>query len=587
MNHKNDIVWDEIVSIEPIDDEECFDITLGENDCFNNQPNYIANGLVVHNSGMAANYCDRKNEKEAYEIHPLLEPILGKTYGILCYQEQLMQILNVVGDIPLKDCEIVRKAISKKKVDKFIKYKNQFLEVGQKRLEWTLEKVNELWTYIENFADYGFNRSHAVAYSVISARLLYLKAHYPIEFFTSILSCEEDEEKVKEYKLEAEKFGIQVCRVDINKSKIKFSIMDDKIYIGFANIKGIGEEPAKRIVAGQPYAGFEDFLNRFGTDANIIKPMIGLRVFKDASPVTLFEFSEHYKECTKKRIDRDKRNIQAREKLVDEFTYLVVQAYGLNDPTEEQVEEIRQRAAEHLEKCVSLTDEESTAALAEWITEEEFDIKSWKKTVAKYRKNINSIREKQAEDKPIELKGFEPPGTIDAKLAALFRADPFEAEDRYYGFGWEHMLEKSPDYEGYTFSEFRRRADVEDIAVTIVEVRVIEKPVEKKSKTGNPYYVFQVEDAEWQTEGVTMWEEDYKRFEPELNYWESDSRKGNLLKMRLERPKPPFKNYTFDSPPKAYRHKVVPKDKADDVRMTVMKRPPLIVENPAANYDNA
>jgi len=583
MHNTNEIVWDEIVSIEPAGEQECFDITLGENDCFLDQPNYIANGLVVHNSGMATNYCDRKNGLENYEIHPLLEPVLGKTFGVLVYQEQVMKILNVVGGIPLKDCELVRKAISKKKVEKFIKYKNQFLEEGQKRLEWPLEDVVKLWDYIEAFADYGFNMSHAVAYTYISSRLLWLKAHYPLEFFTAILSCEEDEEKVKEYKLEAEKFGIAVNRVDLNKSKVKFSIVGDSIYIGFANIKGIGEEVAKRIVAGQPYASFEDFLTRFGTDAAVIKPLIGLRVFKDTgmSAVTLYEFAEYYKEQMKKRVDRDKRNVKSRNEIVDDLVFLAVDARGLKGIiTAEQSAEIREQAAAHLDTCVELDDDGCNIALNKWMADclDKFDVKQWKKYVGKYKKNVISIREKQAEDKPVVLKGFEPPGKIDEELAKIFRADPIEAEDKFYGFGWEHMLEKSPDYEGYTFGEFRRRVDLEDIAITVVEVRVIERPVEKKSKTGNPYYVFKVEDAEWQTEGVTMWDEDYKRFESELQYWESDSRKGHLLKVRLERPKPPFKNYTFESPPKAYRHKVIPKEKKDDVRLTIMERPSPTIE---------
>ena len=534
-------------------------------------------------SGMATNYCDRKNGLEHYEIHPLLEPVLGKTFGVLVYQEQVMKILNIVGDIPLKDCELVRKAISKKKVDKFIKYKNKFLEEGQKRLEWPLEDVVKLWDYIEAFADYGFNMSHAVAYTYISSRLLWLKAHYPLEFFTAILSCEEDEEKVKEYKLEAEKFGIAVNRVDLNKSKVKFSIVGDSIYIGFANIKGIGEEVAKRIVAGQPYASFEDFLTRFGTDAAVIKPLIGLRVFKDTgmSAVTLYEFAEYYKEQMKKRVDRDKRNVKSRNEIVDDLVFLAVDARGLKGIiTAEQSAEIREQAAAHLDKCVELDDDGCNIALNEWMADclDKFDVKQWKKYVGKYKKNVIPIREKQAEDKPIVLEGFEPPGKIDEELAKIFRADPIEAEDKFYGFGWEHMLEKSPDYEGYTFGEFRRRVDLEDIAITVVEVRVIERPVEKKSKTGNPYYVFKVEDAEWQTEGVTMWDEDYKRFESELQYWESDSRKGHLLKVRLERPKPPFKNYTFESPPKAYRHKVIPKEKKDDVRLTIMERPSPTIE---------
>ena len=115
--------------------------------------------------------------------------------------------------------------------------------------------------------------------TLIFLRLLWLKTHYPMEFFAAILSCETTDEKIKEYKVEAEKNNLEICAVDINKSNVLFSIVEDKIYIGFANIKGVGEEPAKRIVASQPYSSFEDFLHRFGTDASVLKPLLGSKDF--------------------------------------------------------------------------------------------------------------------------------------------------------------------------------------------------------------------------------------------------------------------------------------------------------------------
>jgi DNA polymerase-3 subunit alpha len=139
--------------------------------------------------GMHDTYCKRKRGEEKYELHPLLEPILGKTYGVMVFQESIMRILNVVGNIPLKDCETVRKAISKKKVDKFKKYKEMFVTNGQKNLSLPEEEVVKLWDQIEAFAGYGFNMSHCVAYTYISARMLYLKAHHPLAFYTSVIDC--------------------------------------------------------------------------------------------------------------------------------------------------------------------------------------------------------------------------------------------------------------------------------------------------------------------------------------------------------------------------------------------------------------
>lgn len=272
---------------------------------------------------MDERFIERKRGRESYTLHPVLQPILGNTYGVLVYQEQIMKILRAVGLIPDIHCEIVRKAISKKKVKIFARYKEMFIKNGQAILGWTFEQVNDLWNQIEAFAEYGFNKAHSVAYAYISSRLLWLKAHYPLEFFTAILSCEKDHDKIKEYKHEAESMGIKLERIKINQSKVRFDIDGDTIYMGFANIKGIGDEVAERIVQYQPYKNFEDFLDRFGTDAKVLKPLIALRTFDDAEPLKLYEYYEYYKQEVKKKEERNKRNLATLQKYREEFLYLV------------------------------------------------------------------------------------------------------------------------------------------------------------------------------------------------------------------------------------------------------------------------
>jgi DNA polymerase-3 subunit alpha len=110
-------------------------------------------------AGMHETFVKRKTGKERYTLHPLLEPILSKTYGVMCFQEDVMKILNVVGNIPLIHCEKVRKAISKKKIEQFAKYKDMFVINGQKNLNYSQDQVESLWSQIESFADYGFNLS--------------------------------------------------------------------------------------------------------------------------------------------------------------------------------------------------------------------------------------------------------------------------------------------------------------------------------------------------------------------------------------------------------------------------------------------
>lgn len=516
-------------------------------------------------------YIERKRGRQEYEIHPLLESTLRSTYGVMCYQEQVMRILNIVGKIPLKDCEIVRKAISKKKEKVFAKYKTMFVENGQQVLSWKEDQVVELWNSIMQFAGYGFNKSHAVAYTYISARLLYLKAHFPLEFFAAALSCEGDDKKIKEYKLEAERNGIIVNRVDLNKSKSNFSIVEDEskirdgkpdldagqIYIGFSNIKGIGKEVADEIVANQPYESFEDFLARFGQDAKVLKPLIALRCF-NGDGLAMFEFYEFYKKEVKRRESRTLRHEETKKNLLAEIEALLLPSIRIDPIT-----------------FCQQTKDMPIGAFTKKIQEQasEFDAAHCKlihKAVVKYNRSVEQYLQKTAEDKPISFDNFEPTGQIDDKIKEILQDVPQAAESLYYGFGWSHPIEKSPDYDGdRTFSQFEIE---EDLIVAQVEVQIIEKPKVKQSKKGNSYYLVKVEDADWNQELVTIWDNDYEIFKEEFEYWESDSRKGLFLKIRVQRPGPGFKSYTFDSPPKHLRHKLVPRDKAADARLIKMRR---------------
>jgi DNA polymerase-3 subunit alpha len=223
---------DEIVSIEEATEhEDCYDISMIANDFYINEPNFIANDIVVHNCGMDTTFIKRKNGEEAYELHPLLEPILGTTYGVMVFQEQVMQVLAAVGDIPLRDCYQVIKLISKKKTAGFAKYQDQFIKVGQEKLGVTKEYMENFFEQIKAFSGYGFNKSHAYAYSYLSARQIYLQTYYPLEFYTSAIRHQADYDKRKLYIIEAIKNGIKVEPLTINLSKETFDIVDDKIYI--------------------------------------------------------------------------------------------------------------------------------------------------------------------------------------------------------------------------------------------------------------------------------------------------------------------------------------------------------------------
>jgi len=521
---------------------------------------------------MDERYIERKRGREQYEIHPVLQPILGKTYGVMIFQEQVMRILRIVGLIPDMHCEIVRKAISKKKVKIFSRYKEMFVKNGQKVLNWTEERVNELWEQIESFSEYGFNKSHAVAYSFLTARMLWLKAYYPLEFFAAILSCEKDDSKIKSYKSEAESMGIQLKRLDINKSKFSFDIVDDTIYIGFSNIKGIGQDIGEQIVAGQPYSGIEDFLTRFGTSAKVLKPLIALRTFQETDLVKTYSYYEYFKSEKKKNEDMNIRFEKTKTKLTEEVRYILSNNCSPEDIHPEDF------IVRFLDEIVAFFHKEKYEKIESCFEDfvESFELNSDKfkqllSVVKKYKKSLEANIKKNEENKLISYEDFKSKGCSDEEMNDLFNDVIQISEEKFYGFSWDHLLEASPDYTGgHTFADF----DSDETAfVRMCEVHVIEKPKEKKSAKGNPYCISIMEDSNSCPQMVTFWQEDWVRFKEELSFWESDSRKGHFLKIRLKKPDPPFKSYTFDAPFKQFRAKEIPAEKADDARLKIMARP--------------
>lgn len=550
--------WEEIESIEEVGEDECYDLSLLEHDYYLNEPNFIADDFVVHNCSMDKIFIERKRGREVYDLHPVLKPILKDTHGVMIFQEQILKILRIVGDIPDMHCEIVRKAISKKKVKIFQKYKEMFVKNGQKVLGWTAEQVDDLWGQIEAFSEYGFNKSHSVAYTLLTARLLYLKAHYPIEFFAGTLNCATDEVKIKEYKREAETFNVKVMPVNINKSKMKFEIVDDVIYMGFSNIKGIGDDVGQKIVDNQPYASFENFLQKFGTEMKVIKPLVCLRLF-EGDPIKLYGYYEYYKDAFKKVDSRNSRFEKTKIKVISEIQSMM----GIY--SEEDVNN-----TETLLNTLITFDEQQFYSHCETnkICE---DLKSLWKIIKKYKKSSEDNKFKNDNQSILSLDEYKlDVNDIDPNILLILREVVQVAESQFYGFSWNHLIETSSDYAGNsTFAEFESD---ETAYVKMCEVQIIEPPKKKTSKNGNSYYEVKVEDANSCINGVTFWEEDYLRFSKDIEFWESDTRKGNFVKIRLKKPDPPFKNYTFESPPKHLRNKLIPEKREDDTRILVMNR---------------
>jgi DNA polymerase III subunit alpha len=205
---------------------------------------------------MIDDYINRKHGRAVYEYpHPILQEILGESYGIMAYQEQVMRIANRLGDIPLERAYKLIKAISKKKTEIIEAERGAFM-AGCKAHKLAEKLAKEIWDLIVFFGGYGFNKSHSSGYALVAYRTAYLKAHYPQEFMAALLTFEMgDTDKVSEYMDECRRMGIEVQPPDINESESDFTVVGDKIRFGLAAVKGIGERAVEAIVAARKAGG--------------------------------------------------------------------------------------------------------------------------------------------------------------------------------------------------------------------------------------------------------------------------------------------------------------------------------------------
>jgi len=197
---------------------------------------------------------------------PCLEPILKETYGVIVYQEQVMQVAQIIGGYSLGQADLLRRAMGKKKADVMVKEKARFIE-GAKKKGFSEADADRIFEILVPFAGYGFNKSHAAAYSVVAYRTAYLKANFPAEFMAANLTNEiTSTDKLPEYIDESRRMGLTIEPPDINRSEKYFTVVEGKIIYGLLGIKGLGDAAADEIVnqrsLGGPYKTFMDFLER-------------------------------------------------------------------------------------------------------------------------------------------------------------------------------------------------------------------------------------------------------------------------------------------------------------------------------------
>lgn len=217
------------------------------------------------NSGMVDEFVQSKHGKKIKYLHPKLKPILEETYGVMVYQEQVMNIAVVLGGFSLAQADELRRAMSKKVPEKMEKMSKLFVE-GASNNGLFPEMATKIFDLMAKFAEYGFNKSHSAAYAMIAYQTAYLKAHFPVEFMAALLSAEfGNTDKISFYIAECKRMGISVLPPDVNQSDLSFTPIKESIRFGLNGIKNVGSVAILSILKAreaEPFRSIYDFCRR-------------------------------------------------------------------------------------------------------------------------------------------------------------------------------------------------------------------------------------------------------------------------------------------------------------------------------------
>ncbi len=218
--------------------------------------------VALYRPGPMANiptYCARKHGLEVPEyIHPKLEPILKETFGVIVYQEQVMQAAQILAGYSLGDADLLRRAMGKKIRSEMQKQRSIFVDgcvergIGKAQAE-------SIFELLERFADYGFNKSHAAAYALVAYQTAYMKANYPVEFLAATMTLDTgNTDKLSEFRAEADRLGIKLDPPSINRSDVAFEVDGNTIIYALAALKGVGRQAVESIIAARKERRFND-----------------------------------------------------------------------------------------------------------------------------------------------------------------------------------------------------------------------------------------------------------------------------------------------------------------------------------------
>jgi DNA polymerase-3 subunit alpha len=213
-------------------------------------------------SGMVDDFINRKHGRADVAFpHPDLEPVLVNTYGVILYQEQVMQIAQVLANYSLGGADMLRRAMGKKKPEEMAKERVKFME-GSSARGVDANQAGGIFDLMEKFAGYGFNKSHSAAYALVSYQTAYLKQKYPAEFMAAVLSAEmHNTDSVVVFIEECRSMGIPIVSPDVNHSQYKFVPLNETIVYGLGAIKGVGEGPIESIITARKDGDFKDLFD--------------------------------------------------------------------------------------------------------------------------------------------------------------------------------------------------------------------------------------------------------------------------------------------------------------------------------------
>ncbi len=254
--------------------------------------------VALYRPGPMANiptYCARKRGVEQPDyIHPKLEPILRETFGVIIYQEQVMQIAQVLSGYALGEADLLRRAMGKKIRKEMQAQRNRFI-TGAVVRGVERGQADAIFDLLERFADYGFNKSHAAAYALVAYQTAYMKANFPVEFLAASMTLDMgNTDKLAEFRAEAERLGITVEPPSVNRSGVTFEVRDGRIVYALAALKGVGAQAVESIVQArgdQPFGNLTDFAQRINPRA------VNKRVYESLAAAGAFDSIESERSC--------------------------------------------------------------------------------------------------------------------------------------------------------------------------------------------------------------------------------------------------------------------------------------------------